>query len=32
MIRHAQLLKSAGQAMVGDSQLAMQDLVVRGDG
>ena len=30
--RHAQLLKSAGQAMVGDSQLAMQDLVVRGDG
>ena len=30
--RHAQLLKSAGQAMVGDSQLAMQDLVVRGEG
>jgi hypothetical protein len=30
--RHAQLLKSAGQAMVGDSQLAMQDLVIRGDG
>jgi predicted DNA-binding protein len=29
--RHAQLLKSAGQAMVGDSQLAMQDLVVRGE-
>ena len=30
--RHAQLLKSAGQSMVGDSQLAMQDLVVRGEG
>jgi hypothetical protein len=30
--RHAQLLKSAGQAMVGDSQLAMQDLVIRGEG
>ncbi len=30
--RHAQLLKSAEQAMVADSQLAMQDLVVRGDG
>lgn len=30
--RHAQLLKSAGQAMGGDSQLAMQDLVVRGEG
>ena len=30
--RHAQLLKSAGQAMVGDSQLAMQDLVDRGEG
>jgi hypothetical protein len=29
---HAQLLKSAGQSMVGDSQLAMQDLVVRGEG
>jgi hypothetical protein len=27
--RHARLLKSAGQAMVGDSQLAMQDLVNR---
>jgi hypothetical protein len=27
--RHARLLKSAGQAMVGDSQLAMQDLVKR---
>jgi hypothetical protein len=25
--RHARLLKSAGQAIVGDSQLAMQDLV-----
>jgi hypothetical protein len=30
--RHARLLKSAGQAMVGDSQLAMQDLVIRGEG
>jgi hypothetical protein len=30
--RHAQLLKSAGQSMVGDSRLAMQDLVIRGDG
>lgn len=30
--RHAQLLKSAGQAMGGDSKLAMQDLVVRGEG
>jgi hypothetical protein len=30
--RHARLLKSAGQAMVGDSQLAMQDLVTRGEG
>ena len=29
--RHARLLKSAGQAMVGDSQLAMQDLVIRSD-
>jgi hypothetical protein len=29
---HAQLLKSAGQAMVGDSQLAMQDLAIRGEG
>jgi hypothetical protein len=27
--RHARLLKSAGQAMVGDSQFAMQDLVNR---
>ena len=30
--RHARLLKSAGQAMVGDSQVAMQDLVNRGEG
>jgi hypothetical protein len=30
--RHTRLLKSAGQAMVGDSQLAMQDLVNRGEG
>ena len=30
--RHARLLKSAGQAMVGDSQLAMQDLANRGEG
>ena len=30
--RHARLLKSAGQAMVGDSQVAMQDLVARGEG
>ena len=30
--RHARLLKSAGQAMVGDSQVAMQDLVTRGEG
>jgi len=29
--RHAQLLKSAGQAMVGDSKLAMQDLVAGGE-
>src|ERR1700679_1891171 len=29
--RHARLLKSAGQAMVGDSQLAMQDLVKHGE-
>jgi hypothetical protein len=28
--RHARLLKSAGQAMVGDSQLAMQCLVING--
>jgi hypothetical protein len=25
--RHARMLKAAGQAMVGDSQLAMQDLL-----
>ena len=30
--RHARLLKSAGQAMVGDSQVAMQDLVNRAEG
>ena len=30
--RHARLLKSAGQAMVGDSELAMQDLVNRAEG
>ena len=30
--RHARLLKSAGQAMVGASQLAMQDLVKHGEG
>ena len=29
--RHARLLKSAGQAMVGDSQVAMRDLVNRGE-
>jgi predicted DNA-binding protein len=29
--RHARLLKSAGQAMVGDSQLVMQDLVKHGE-
>ena len=29
--RHARLLKSAGQAMVGESQLAMQDLVKHGE-
>ena len=29
--RHARLLKSAGQAMVGDSQFAMQDLVNRAE-
>jgi hypothetical protein len=29
--RHVRLLKSAGQAMVGDSQLAMQDLVKHGE-
>jgi Arc/MetJ-type ribon-helix-helix transcriptional regulator len=30
--RHARLLKTAGQAMVGDSQLAMQDLLNHGEG
>ena len=30
--RHARLLKIAGQAMVGDSQLAMQDLLNNGEG
>ena len=30
--RHTRLLKSAGQSMVGDSQVAMQDLVTRGEG
>jgi len=30
--RHARLLKSAGQAMVGDSQAAIQGLVNRGEG
>jgi hypothetical protein len=29
--RHARLLKTAGQAMVGDSKLAMQDLVAHGE-
>jgi hypothetical protein len=29
--RHARLLKSAGQAMVGDSQLVMQELVKHGE-
>jgi Arc/MetJ-type ribon-helix-helix transcriptional regulator len=29
--RHARLLKSAGQAMVGDSRLAMQELVNHGE-
>jgi Arc/MetJ-type ribon-helix-helix transcriptional regulator len=29
--RHARLLKSAGQAMAGDSRLAMQDLVKFGE-
>jgi hypothetical protein len=29
--RHARLLKNAGQAMVGDSKLAMQDLVAHGE-
>src|SRR5271155_1724144 len=30
--RHTRLLKTAGQAMVGDSQAAMRDLVDRGEG
>jgi hypothetical protein len=30
--RHVRLLKSAGQAMVRDSQVAMRDLVNRGEG
>ena len=30
--RHARLLKTAGQAMVGDSQLAMLDLLNHGEG
>ena len=30
--RHTRLLKTAGQAMVGDSQLAMQDLLNNGEG
>jgi hypothetical protein len=30
--RHTRLLKTAGQAMVGDSQAAMQDLVGHGEG
>jgi Arc/MetJ-type ribon-helix-helix transcriptional regulator len=30
--RHTRLLKSAGQSMVGDSQVAMQALVTRGEG
>jgi hypothetical protein len=30
--RDARLLKTAGQAMVGDSQLALQDLVNHGEG
>ena len=30
--RHTRLLKTAGQAMVGDSQLAMQDLLNHGEG
>jgi len=29
--RHARLLKSAGQSMVGESQLAMQEMVNRDD-
>jgi hypothetical protein len=30
--RHARLLKSAGQSMAGDSQLAVKELVNRGEG
>ena len=30
--RHARLLKTAGQAMVGESQMAMQELVKHGEG
>jgi Arc/MetJ-type ribon-helix-helix transcriptional regulator len=30
--RHTRLLKTAGQAMVGDSHLAMQDLLNHGEG
>jgi hypothetical protein len=30
--RHARLLKSAGQAMVGESELALQDLVNNREG
>jgi predicted DNA-binding protein len=30
--RHTRLLKTAGQAMVGDSQLVMQELVKHGEG
>jgi Arc/MetJ-type ribon-helix-helix transcriptional regulator len=30
--RHARLLKSAGQAMAGDSKLAVQELVNHGEG
>ena len=30
--RHARLLKNAGQAMVGDSHMAMQELVNHGEG
>ena len=30
--RHIRLLKTAGHAMAGDSQLAMQDLVNHGEG
>ena len=30
--RYERLLKSAGRAMVGDAKLAMQDLVINGEG